>query len=144
MTIATKINDIIALGETSHDPPTLSEDELRLVSGSGGDNTWAASDAAYAAQQSAHERLNTAMQNGLEALGNLEMGSATRAANEAYNAYTDMQAATQDLYHALDSDAANYDAGYYVDQQISNGHDYSPMDANMTNYDGSPGVGQSY
>lgn len=149
MTIATRINDIIALSQSSNETPMLSEEELCLIFGGsggsgGGGGDWAASDAAFAAQQAAQERFDSAVQNGLQALGDLSMGSATRHANEAYNAYGDVQTATQNLHNALDSDAANVDAAHQVDQQIANGHNYSPMDANMSNYDGSPGVGGSY
>jgi hypothetical protein len=155
MTIATKINDIIALSQSSHDTQfsaLLSEEELCLVfggsggggGGGGGGGSWAASDAAFADQQAAQERFDNAVQNGLEALGNLEMGSATRHANEAYNAYGDVQTATQNLYNAVDNDSSHADTQQQIDQQIANGHDYSPMDANMSNHDGSPGVGGSY
>ncbi len=152
MTIATKLNDIIALGQTTSDTQMsalLTEEELCLVFGGsggsgGGGGDWAASDAAFAQQQAAQERYDGAIQNGLEALGNGELGSATRHANEAYNAYGEVQTATQNLHNALDSDSARVDANHAVDTQIANGHNYSPMDANMSNHDGSPGVGHSY
>lgn len=148
MTIATRINDVIALSESPNDtqrPALLTEEELCIVfGGSNGGSSWQASDAAFAQQQAAQARLDAAVQNGLEALGNLSMGSATRHANDAYNAYGEVSAATQNLHNALDSDAANMSAVVQIDNQIANGHNYSPMDANMTNYDGSPGVGGHY
>jgi hypothetical protein len=146
MSIATKLNDIIALSQSTNEkrsPELLTEDDLSLVFGGNG-NGFAASDAAFQQQQDAQARFDIAVQNGVEALGNLEMGSATRHASEALNAYGELQAATQNLHNAVDSDVANAHTQQQIDAQIANGHNYSPADANMTNADGSPGVGDSY
>lgn len=135
------INDFLAPSSANALPVELSTEELALVFGSSGGNVWASSDAAFQAQQQAQQNFDQAVQNTLESVGNLEMGSATRHANEAYNAYHDLQQANANLEQAVDNDWADYQHEAAIDQQIANGTGYSPSDANMTLSSGLPGVG---
>ncbi|MEY2930122.1 MAG: hypothetical protein RL033_871, partial [Pseudomonadota bacterium] len=93
------INDYILLGEGLE----LSGDDLDLILGGSGPSgaqsdepnsstqgpppadTFASSNAAFEAQQQAQQKYDEAVRNTVESMGNLEMGAATRHANEAYN-----------------------------------------------------------
>jgi hypothetical protein len=145
MTIKTRINDIIenydAL-EGSNGTGVVTEQELGAVFGGSGNAAYAASDQAFQDYVQAQQTYESARNDALQAAGNLEFGSATQHANEAYNAYQAMQDARTNLENAVDHDFAN-DTQTQIDIQIANGHDYSPVDGNMSNYDGSVGVGTS-